>query len=281
MKIELIYASWPNSPNGVGWHAMAGALKRARLTAMLKKAGFGVREHVVAATGEGAGELKAAFELAARIGALVKASHEAGSLAVIVCGSCSVAALGAISGLGGEDTGILWMDAHPDLNTPETTMSGLFEGMAAAIVLGDAWQALAHESAGFSSVSRRSLCFYGARDIDPAEQTVIDDDAIALASDAESAIEVLDGCERLYIHLDMDVHDAAHLRVNRYSGEGGPSPEDVRRDLVAVTQALPVAAIALTGLDPEIGRQDGAVACAVAHIKAVCESRAQKALSEA
>jgi hypothetical protein len=49
---------------------------------------------------------------------------------------------------------------------------------------------------------------------------------------------------------------------------------------VAVTTAFPLAAIALTALDPEIGKADGAVACAVAHIKAVCKSWAQAAKSE-
>lgn len=278
MKIELIYATWPNSPSGVGWPAMADAVRNGRLKPALKKAGFEVGEHVLAATGDRASELRAGFELAAEIAAHVKAAHEEGALAVIICGSCALAGLGAVSGLGA-DTSILWMDAHPDLNTPETTMSGMFDGMAASIVLGDAWQALSISVAGLSAASRRNLCLYGARDIDAAEQTVIDDDGIAVASDAGAAIEALDGAERLYIHLDMDVHDAAHLRVSRYSGESGPSPQQVRADLVAVTTALPLAAIALTALDPEIGKDD-AVACAVAHIKAVCKSWAQAAKSE-
>ena len=53
------------------------------------------------------------------------------------------------------------MDAHPDLNTPETTMSGMFDGMAASNVLGDAWQALSIDVAGLSAASRRNLCLYG------------------------------------------------------------------------------------------------------------------------
>ena len=67
MKIELIYATWPNSPSGVGWPAMADAVRKGRLKPALKKAGFEVGEHVLAATGDGASELKAGFELAAEI----------------------------------------------------------------------------------------------------------------------------------------------------------------------------------------------------------------------
>ncbi|WP_088346968.1 MULTISPECIES: arginase family protein [Rhodomicrobium] len=274
MKVELIYATWPRNPGRTVWHLMADTVRKAQLKPALKKAGLEAREHVLAATGDGAGELRAAFDLAAQIAARVKAAHEAGALAVIICGSCAVASLGAVSGLG-EDTSILWMDAHADLNTPDTTMSGMFDGMAAAIVLGDAWHALAIDVAGLSAASRRNFCLYGARDIDPPEQAIIDDDGIVVANDAEIAIEALEGAERLYIHVDMDVHDASRLRANRFAGEGGPSPEQVRADLVAVTAALPLAAIAITGLDPEIGKEDGAVACAVAHIKAVCESWAK------
>lgn len=280
MKVELIYATWPRNPGGTLWHMMAETVRKARLKPALKKAGFDVREHVLAATGDGAGELRAAFELAAQIAARVKAAHEAGALAVIICGSCSVAALGAVAGLG-EDTSILWMDAHADLNTPDTTLSGMFDGMAAAIVLGDAWHSLAIDVAGLSAASRRNFCLYGSRDIDPPEQVIIDNDGIVVAADAEAAIEALDGAERLYIHVDMDVHDASKLRANRFAGEGGPSPEQVRGDLVAVAAALPLAAIAITGLDPEIGKADGAVACAVAHIKAACESRAKSVQLEA
>src|SRR5262245_62030 len=98
---------------------MAGAVRDAGLTQQLIDDGHEGREHVLAAEGKDATELKAAFELASKIGAVVKKSHEAGGFAVIVCGSCSVAAMGAVAGLGGENTGVLWMDAHPDLNTPE------------------------------------------------------------------------------------------------------------------------------------------------------------------
>ncbi|MGB0085343.1 MAG: arginase family protein [Rhodomicrobiaceae bacterium] len=273
MTIDLIYATWPNRSYGIGWHKMAGALRDAGLTQKLIDDGHEVKEHVVSAEGEGAGELKAAFKLGGKIGRLVKASHKAGALAVIVCGSCSVAALGAVAGLGGENTGVLWMDAHADLNTPETTPSGLFDGMAAAIILGDAWQSMALDIAGLTPISQRYLCLYGARDLDPSEQGFIDDEAIALADNAEDAISALDGCEQLYIHLDMDVHNAAKLAVNRFAVKGGPSPQTVRRDLAAVAAALPVAAMAVTGIELGLGAKGKATTCAIEHIKTACAAR--------
>ena len=107
-----------------------------------------MREHVLAAEGPGAADLKAAFQLAAAIGGAVRDSIVHGGFPVLVCGSCSVTALGMTTGLGGDGTGILWMDTHPDLNTPETTISGLFEGMALSKALGSCWHRMSHEITG-------------------------------------------------------------------------------------------------------------------------------------
>jgi arginase len=248
-------------------------MREAGLTARLKAAEFDVEEHIIDAGGDNASDLKAAFLLAGEVGARVKACQGAGGLAVIVCGSCCVASLGAISGLGGENTGVLWMDAHADLNTPATTLSGMFEGMAAALILGEVYQAMADDYAGLVAVSRRMLCLYGARDIDPAEAALIDEENIPNTTDADEVVSGLDGCERLYIHLDMDVHNSRNLRVNRFAQKGGPTPDKVRKDLSAVASALPLGAIGVTAIDPSTGKVDKAVACAVDHILAVCEAR--------
>lgn len=280
MKVTVIYATWPDRHGALEWHKMAAAVREAELTGRLEAAGFEVTEHVLEAAGPDASDTKHAFLLAGQIGRIVRANHEAGGLSVIVGGSCTIASLGAISGLGGEDTGVLWMDTHPDLNTPETTLSGMLEGMAAAIILGEAWQAMADEYADLVAVSRRLLCLYGARDIDPAEAALIDEENIPNTMDIDEIAEALEDCERLYIHLDMDVHNRRNLRVNRFAHKGGPAPAKVRKDLVSIAAALPLAAIGVTAIDPSAGPADKAVACAIEHIHAVCEARRDALASE-
>ena len=71
----------------------------------------------------------------------------------------------------------------------------------------------------------------------------------------------------------MDVHDLAYFRANSYAFSGGPSPERVRRDLVGLVRELPVAALSLTSLTPDLPDAEIALACAAAHIKAVCDAR--------
>ena len=70
--------------------------------------------------------------------------------------------------------------------------------------------------------------------------------------------------------------NARYFRANGYAFPGGPSPDKVRRDLVGLVRELPVAALSVTSLDPDLPDAEIALACAAAHIKAVCD--AQKAV---
>ena len=272
-SIDLVYATWPNIPRDEQWHKFAGAARAGGLTASLRQGGHDVREHVIEAEGPGAADLKAAFKLGADIAVKVRESVARGGFPTVICGSCSVAALGVSAGLGSEGTGILWMDTHPDLNTPETTISGLFEGMALSKVLGACWQRMSREITGLQPLSVQNACLYDGRDTDPAEREVIEREAMPVAHDSESAASALRHCTRVYLHLDMDVHDPAYFRANSYAFPGGPSPERVRRDLVGLVRELPVAALSLTSLTPDLPDAEAALACAAAHIKAVCDAR--------
>ena len=272
-SVDLIYASWPNIPAGEHWYKFAAAACAGGLTASLQQNGHDVREHVIGAEGPGATDLTAAFRLAADIAAKVRESVARGGFPVLVCGSCSVAALGVTAGLGNDGTGILWMDTHPDLNTPETTISGLFEGMALSKVLGSCWRRMSHQITGLRPLPARNACLYDARDADPAEREIIEREAIPVAHDSSSATAALRHCARVYLHLDMDVHDPAYFRANAYAFPGGPSPEKVRRDLVGLVRELPVAALSLTSLDPDLPDAEKALACAAGHIRAVCDAR--------
>lgn len=272
-SVDLIYATWPHITGEVTWYKFADAARTGGLRASLEQGGHEVREHILAAEGAGAADLTGAFKLAAAVGAKVRESVARGGFPVVVCGSCSVAALGMTVGLGGEGTGILWMDTHPDLNTPETTISGLFEGMALSKALGSCWRRMSREITGLAPLSIRNVCLYDGRDADPAEREVIERERIPVAHDSEAAATALRHCERAYLHLDMDVHDSAYFRANGYAFPGGPSPDKVRRDLVGLTRELPVAALSVTSLDPDLPDGQTALACAAAHIKAVCDAR--------
>ena len=273
MNITLIYAYWPNQPFEMTWCDLPWAVRDAGLPKRLSDEGHEVRESILMAEEVPPEELRSGFVLARQIADEVKTAREQGELAVVLCGSCGLGAMSTVAGLG-DNVGVAWFDAHPDLNTPETTSSGLFDGMALAVVAGLAWYGMAREHAGLTSpVNLDKTALFGARDIDDAEQALIAMHEIPIATSAAEINQRLAGTKSTYVHLDMDVHDALTVRTNTFAVPEGPSIERVRETLVAINN---VAAIAVTGFDPAAADTAKASRAAIEHILAVANELEDK-----
>ncbi|MEO0619461.1 MAG: arginase family protein [Pseudomonadota bacterium] len=271
MSVSLIYVYWPNRPAGVSWCDLPFALREAGLAEVLHQAGIDVSEMTLFSEGDDGEELAAGFKLARDIGKAIDVACEAGNLPIVLCGSCSLAALGvAASGLGGAGTGVVWCDAHPDLNTPETSVSGLFEGMALSAAAGLCWRAMGRELAGTTPFDLSNVALFGAREVDAGEAAVIRDAGIPISGETTQIAERLAGTASTYLHLDMDVHNALTVRANRFAAEGGPSVDEVRD----VVRAVPnVGVMAVTGLDPAADDAAEAYKIAIDHVKAIVEAQ--------
>jgi len=108
----------------------------------------------------------------------VKNSLDGGELPIILGGDHSIA-IGSIAGVAShcreknQSLGLIWFDAHADMNTPETTPSGHIHGMPLAALLGYGAKELI-EVGGFSPKLDAKLCAHvGARDIDPGERELV------------------------------------------------------------------------------------------------------------
>ena len=90
----------------------------------------------------------------------------------VVLGGCCCAHVGAVRGLGRRfgRLGVVWLDAHGDLNTPESSASGNVHGMPVAHLLGHGDPRLAGISAPGPAVRAENVAIIGARDLDPAER---------------------------------------------------------------------------------------------------------------
>ncbi len=273
MRVALIYATWPVTPYGATWFKLADSIRAAGLGDALQRAGHEVDEHVLVADGPSATELRGAFELGARVAKTCSGAREAGAFPVILCGSCAVAAIGALAALGGRRAAILWMDAHPDLNTPETSGSGMLDGMALSIALQACWQHLGCNVAGLHPGSMPDVCFFGARDVDPGEAAFIAENKLVIANSTVEACRTLAACDFAYIHLDMDVHDALQVRANQFAVPDGPAVGQVREVLREASTRLPVNILSVTGLDPAAPDASLAIDIAIEHILTVCDSR--------
>src|SRR4029077_13931674 len=101
----------------------------------------------------------------------VRAARNAGRFPLVLSGDC-LAAGGVIAGVG-EGTGVIWSDAHGDVNAPQTTMSGFLDGMTLATATGRCWMELARSIEGFEPVPENAVVLLGARDLDPGEETAL------------------------------------------------------------------------------------------------------------
>src|ERR1051325_11394359 len=120
-------------------------------------------------------EISAACERLARD---VKTTLEGGELPGVLGGDLSIA-IGSVAGVAsfyrarGRSVGLIWFDAHADMNTPETSPSGNIHGMPLAVLLGHGAPELTGIE-GFSPKLDPRFCVHiGARDVDPGERELI------------------------------------------------------------------------------------------------------------
>jgi len=163
-------------------------------------------------------------EMAEAVSARVEKAVQDGALPIILGGDHSVA-IGSTAGIAralkprGESFGIIWFDAHADMNVPESTPSGNIHGMALAVALGLGDKALT-QVAGFApKLAAKNAVLVGTRSIDEKERGVVRQSGIhvftmrdidergmrAVMVDALTA--ALDGTRGVHVSLDIDFMD--------------------------------------------------------------------------
>jgi arginase len=127
---------------------------------------------------------------------------------ITIGGDCGVE-LAAVGHVLGDDVAVVWFDAHPDLNTPESSPSGAFCGMVLRTLLGEGDPTFV--PGGILPTSR--LVLAGARNFDPDEDAFVAEAGIVQlgVDDLEpaaliAAIEAT-GAASVYVHIDLDVLD--------------------------------------------------------------------------
>jgi len=170
-----------------------------------------------------------------------------GARPVVVCGDCTTA-LGTVAGLqrAGMDVGIVWLDAHGDVQTLETTASGFLGGLPLRLLVGYRPELIAGPL-GLRPVPEHRVMLVDARDLDPPEVAYLAGAAIKRADVAGLDAAALPGSP-LYVHLDLDVIDPSALPGLRYPAPGGPRAADVAGALetLLATGRVAAAGIACT-----------------------------------
>jgi len=209
------------------------ALRIAGITETIESLGYTVSEVGTVTAGgfetTDRGETKTRFleeivEVARRVGAMVSNGLANGCLPLILGGdhSLSVGSVGAVAqhyrGLG-ESIGVIWVDAHADMNRPETTPRGNIHGMSLAVLLGQGHPKLVELFEGGPAVRAENVSVLGARELDPGEKALlselgirvftmseIDERGVAVCME-EALQRANNGTSGFHLSFDLDVLD--------------------------------------------------------------------------
>jgi arginase len=224
----------------------------------LREQGHEVEVSEILLAGEFHTEVTAGVALMRRTAEEVGAALARERVPIVLAGNCGVA-LGMAAALGPGATGLLWFDAHGDLNTPETSPSGFFDGMGLAMLLGHGWQQLAATVPGYAPLPAQHAALLGARDLDPGECALIEHSGLLFLPPAalreEAGREALRGLgrrvARLHVHVDPDVLAPEALRGNSYSVPGGLDPGEILAAARAALAEAPLAGLSVGSYDPQ------------------------------
>lgn len=152
----------------------------------------------------------------------------------LVLGGCCCSHIGVVEGLSfrHDRLGVIWLDAHGDLNTPESSPSGNEWGMPLRMLIDG------------GAVAAQDVALIGARNLDPPEVEFIS--AAGIHDNVEAVLERVD-C--VYVALDCDVFEPSELAV--FMPEpGGPTIAEVEKLLCGLRDRGVVVGAGLTGLAP-------------------------------
>lgn len=174
--------------------------------------------------------------------------------AVCIGGGCGIeiAAIDRAMARHAGDLAVVWLDAHPDLHTPDTAPSGSFDRMALRSVLGDGHEVLSASA----PVAREQVVIAGMRSMDDAEARYLDDSrmrslpardfSVDLLTEAVDAVDAA----AVYIHLDLDVLDPAEIDGTHWAEPFGPTTAAVADAIRTIGRHRTIAGAGITGFAP-------------------------------
>lgn len=145
-----------------------------------------------------------------------------------------------------DDLCIIWIDAHADLNTPESSPSKTFHGMPLRTLLGEGNESI--KKLLFSNIKPQQICFVGLRDLDHPEIEYIAKNNIKLFSKCEylDLRNTIESFNNVYIHLDLDVLDQSEFKHTMFPTNNGFKIDDVYNLIVEIKQQSNVVGICIT-----------------------------------
>jgi arginase len=220
-------------------------------------------------------------ETCIRIAERVETSADAGEFPIVLGGDHSIAA-GTISGmsqhfrkLGGKKLGLIWIDAHADMNTPEVSPSGNIHGMPLACVVGLGPRELTHIYDFAPKVDPKNVVLIGLRSVDAEERKIVKKSGVraytmreiderGLRGVMDEAIRAAtDGTAGFHLSLDMDSVDPQEAPGVGTPVKGGITYREAHLAMEMVCDSNALASLEAVEVNPVIDEHNRTAVLAV------------------
>jgi len=260
------------------------AMRYAGLEERLTTLGYQVRDHgnvetavpeATALRDERARFLPEIKETCARIAAKVVEESSAGAIPLVLGGDHSVA-LGTLGGLASAHGpgGVLWIDAHPDINTPDTSPTGNVHGMPLAAALGLAGPEFESDAWPLPAVDPRRVALLGLRQTDEGERRLLRDagvraftmseiDRIGVERAVREALDRVAGPGFVHLSLDLDALDPEIAPGVGTPVRGGLTYREAHLALELIAESGLVGSLEVVEVNPILDRENTTATTAV------------------
>ena len=186
---------------------------------------------------------------------------EAGCIPIFMGGDHSIA-LGSIGGVTHhEPAGVIWIDAHGDFNTPQTSPSGNIHGMVLAALTGQGFFELVQVGRPGPKLQVTDVVMIGIRELDPQERvrllesgiaiyTMRDVDERGMGCVAREALERLEHLDRLHVSLDLDSLDPQEVPGVGTSSPGGLTYREAQLLMEIIADSRRLASLDIVEINP-------------------------------
>jgi arginase len=222
-----------------------------------------------------------------QLGRKVASMAGEGTFVLGLLGNC-ISSWGMLAGLQYPDpegrprrVGLIWIDAHGDFNTPETTLSGWLGGMPVSVAAGQSLTRIRLAAGVDPPIATRDIVMMGLRDVDPLEQVLIDESDITTVSAAdmvrrtEAMHEAVERMEKavdvIYLHVDLDILDASAIPGSFFETRGGPTPDEVAATLRDLMRHPKVAALGIASFPTAEQGRDTSMRSALTLVRSAME----------
>jgi len=207
---------------------------------------------------------------------VVTETLEAGEFPLVLGGDHSIA-LGSIAGVTRmhKNVGVIWIDAHADFNTYETTPSGNIHGMILAASVGIGESRLTNMGGWSPKVNKQNIVIVGARDLDPNEQVRLRDHAIRVFTmsdiDQKGISDVMrqaitiagQGNDGIHLSLDMDALDPKEAPGVGTPVKGGLTYREAHLAMEMIADSKQLVAMDVVEVNPILDRENATALLAV------------------